>query len=154
MPMWRPAGLLPPACSCPLSLACPMRAVVTHIEVCAVPFSTPHEGRPWDLFSGPDLCCEVYGPDGGRLHRSGTACDVCPPDLPVTLDAGVRLAASGPHLLRLLEVDLTGDEGVARFPLVPARLLDAGGGTTPPVRVELTEQETVLQVHLSWTSEG
>jgi hypothetical protein len=127
-----------------------MRAVLTRIKVCAVPFSDPHEDRPWDLFSGPDLCCEVYGPDGGRLHRSGTACDVCPPDLPVTLDAGVRLAATGPHILRLLEADLTGDEVVARFTLVPARLLEAGVGSMPPVCVELSEQE----VHLSWASEG
>jgi hypothetical protein len=129
-----------------------MRAVVTRIQVCAVPFSDPHEDRPWDLFSGPDLCCEVYGPDGARLYRSGTACDVRPSDLPVTLDADVRLAAAGPHILRLLDADLTDDEVVARFPLVPARLLEAGGGSTPPVCVELSAQETTLQVYLSWAS--
>ena len=131
-----------------------MRAVVTEVKICAVPFTDPQANRPWDLLSGPDLCCEVYGPDGARLSRSGTTCDVRPPDLPVTLDAGVRLAATGPHILRLLEADLTGDEVVARFTLVPARLLEAGVGSMPPVCVELSEQETALQVHLSWASEG
>ncbi len=125
-----------------------MRVVVTEVRVCTVPFADPQEGRPWDLFSGPDLSYEVYGPDGTRLHRSSTVCDLRPPDLPVTLDGGFALTTPGPHVLRVLDVDLTTDEVMARVAFEPDRLVRTGGD--PPSCVEFDEGETTLQVYFAW----
>lgn len=125
-----------------------MRAVVTEVKICAVPFTDPQANRPWDLLSGPDLCCEVYGPDGARLSRSGTTCDVRPPDLPVTLDGGFALAASGPHVLRVLDADLMGDEVMARIAFEPEQF--GGPKSEPPGCVQFDDGDTIVQLQLSW----
>jgi hypothetical protein len=127
-----------------------MRVVVTAVEVRSVPFTTEEDER-WDLFSGPDLYCEVYGPSGECLHTTAVANDVGPSDLPLSLDATFALSETGPHVLRLLDADLTGDDVLSRVAFAPERLADAGPGPEPPTCIQFTDGETALQLTLSWT---
>jgi len=126
-----------------------MRATVTDVEVRAVPFADDEEER-WDLFSGPDLYCEIYGPSGDCLHTSDVVRNVRPADLPVTLDAEIVFAPAGPHVLRLLDADLAGSEVVGRVAFEPERLAEAGRGTEPPRCVQFQDGKTILQLDLTW----
>lgn len=126
-----------------------MRAVVTKVEVRSVPFTNEKDER-WDLFSGPDLFYEVYGPSGDCLHTSEVVGNVRPSDLPVTLAETVSLTDPGPHVLRLLDADLTGDEVVGRVVFEPGRLEETGPGTDPPTGIQFEDGETALQLTLSW----
>ncbi len=127
-----------------------MHAVVTEVEVRTIPFTVPQEDRPWDLFSGPDLCYEVHGPDGTRLHVSDATDDVRPSDLPVTLEGEVVLEDSGPHVLRLLDEDLTENEVVARIAFEPRRLAEVEQGPEPPSCVQFEDGDTTLRLILTW----
>lgn len=102
-----------------------MRAVVTEVEVRSVPF-TAEEKERWDLFSGPDLFSEMYGPSGDLLHTSEIVSDVRPSDLPLTLDEAFSLTDWGPPVLRFLDADFAGSEVVGRVAFEPGRLADAG----------------------------
>lgn len=126
-----------------------MRATVTAVEIRSVPFTDEDDER-WDLFSGPDLYCELYGPSGDCLHTSEIVQDVRPADLPARLDASVPLASAGPHILRLLDADLTGNEVVGRMAFEPERLAEAGAGAEPPSCIQFTDGEATLQLTLSW----
>lgn len=126
-----------------------MRAVVTEVEVRSIPFTTAEDER-WDLFSGPDLFYEVYGPSGDLLHTSAVVDDVEPSDLPLRLDETFLFTETGPHVLRLLDADLTGDEVVGRMTFEPGRLVEAGTGAEPPTCIQIKDGETALQLTLSW----
>jgi hypothetical protein len=127
-----------------------MRVVVTEVAVHSIPFSTPDEDRPWDLSSGPDLYIEVHGPDGARLHASEAIDDVRPSDLPVMLEGGFAMEASGRYVLRLLDADMAGTEEVARISVERGALAEAGRGTEPPRCVEYAEGRTTLRLMLAW----
>lgn len=127
-----------------------MRVVVTEVEVRSIPFTNEEDER-WDLFSGPDLFCEVYGPSGDLLHTSGVVIDVGPSHLPLTFEAGFSLTDPGPHVLRLLDADFTEHEVVGRVAFEPGRLVEAGPGPEPPTCVQFEEGDLALQLTLSWT---
>jgi len=127
-----------------------MHAVVTEVAVHAVPFASGEKDEPWDLFSGPDLFYEAYGPDGSLLHTSEVASDVRPRDLPVALDGGFSVESSGPYVLRLLDNDLTGEEIVGRVVLDAERLLDEGRESSLPRDLCLKDQGTTLRLALTW----
>jgi hypothetical protein len=126
-----------------------MRVVVTEVKVRSVPFTTDENER-WDLFSGPDLFCEIYGPSGDLVHASEVTSDVRPSDLPLTLDETFSLTDPGPHILRLLDADISGNEVVTRMAFAPGRLADSGPGAGPPRCVQFEEGDTKLQLDLSW----
>jgi len=127
-----------------------MHAVVTEVTIHALPFATGEEDEPWDLFSGPDLFYEAYGPDGSLLHASEVAHDVGPRDLPVALDGGFVVEPSGPYVLRLLDEDLTGEEVVGRLVLDAERLVNEGRKNAFPGSICLEDQGTTVHVSLTW----
>ncbi|PSQ69133.1 MAG: hypothetical protein BRD31_06270 [Bacteroidetes bacterium QH_2_64_26] len=135
--------------SCLYAVPGSMRAVVTEVEVRSVPFTTDENER-WDLFSGPDLFCEVYGPSGNLVHATKVVSDVRPSDLPLTLDETFSLTDPGPHILRLLDADIGGSEIINRVAFEPGRLADSGPGAGPPRCVQFEEGDTKLQLNLSW----
>jgi len=126
-----------------------MRAVVTEVEVRSVPFTT-EEGERWDLFSGPDLYCEVYGPEANLLHASEVVNDVGPSDLPLSLDAEFSITEPGPHVLRLLDADVTEHEVMGRVAFAPGQVAEAGSGPEPPKCIEFEDGEMTIQLTLSW----
>ena len=126
-----------------------MRTVVEEVKVRSIPF-TDAAGERWDLCSGPDLYCELYGPAGDLLYESEVVTDVRPSDLPLSMDAGFALTESGPHILRVLDADFSGDERVGRVAFEPERLAAAGQGPEPPPCVQFEDGETTLWVALRW----
>jgi len=126
-----------------------MHAIVKEVEVHTVPF-TPDDGEPWDLFSGPDLYYEAYGPDETLLHTSDVASDLRPSDLPVALGGGFAVETPDQYVFRLLDADLTTDEVVARIAFVPERLSEGGRLEDPPRAVRLVEGDTTLRLTLAW----
>lgn len=126
-----------------------MHAIVTNVKVKTLPFSKD-EGEPWDLFSGPDLYYEAYGPGDECLHASDVANDIRPRDLPVALDGEFAVESPDRHVLRLLDADLTGQEVIARIAFVPARWAEEGPGPEPPRCIRLADEDTTLQLTLTW----
>ena len=113
-----------------------MHAIVTNVEVKPMPFTSEDEGEPWDLFSGPDLHYEAYGPGAECLHASDVANNIRPKDLPVALGGEFAVESPDRHVLRLLDADLTGQEVIARIAEqglegAPQRRL--GGGMEPAI---------------------
>jgi hypothetical protein len=127
-----------------------MHAVVKDVEVCTVPFTVGDEGERWDLFSGPDLYYEAYGPEETCLHTSDVVNDVGPRDLPVALGGEFSIEARAQYALRLLDADLFGHEVVARIDFAPGRLIEQSRGPDPPRTVRLEDGETALRLTLSW----
>lgn len=127
-----------------------MHAVVTEVTVHTMPFASGEEDEPWDLFSGPDLFYEAYGPDGSLLHTSDVVQDVRPRDLPVALDGGFTVEPSGPYVLRLLDEDLTGEEVVGRLILDAERLVSKERKNSLPGSICLEDQGTTVHVFLTW----
>lgn len=127
-----------------------MHAIVTAVTVQTVPFASGEGDEPWDLFSGPDLFYEAYGPDGSLLHASDVAQDVRPRDLPVALDGGFAVEPSGPYVLRLLDDDLTGEEVVGRLVLDAERLVNEGRKNALPSSICLEDQGTTVRLALTW----
>lgn len=127
-----------------------MHAVVTQVEVQVVPFDSEERAEPWDLFSGPDLYYEAYGPDGDRLYTSDVINDVRPRDLPVGLDAGFPVEESGWHILKLLDADLLEDEVVGQVDFALDRLADPGRKQAPTRTLRLQDGDTTLRVVLEW----
>lgn len=126
-----------------------MHALVKEVEVHTMPFTSEEEGEPWDLFSGPDLYYEAYGPDGALLHASEVISDVRPSDLPIALGGKFAVEQMGPHVLRLLDADLAGKEVVGRVAFDAERLAEKGAGD-PPRIVRLKDRKTTLRVVIAW----
>ena len=126
-----------------------MHATVTNVKVETMPFSKD-EGEPWDLFSGPDLHYEAYGPGNECLHASDVANDIGPGDLPVALDGEFAVESPDRHVLCLLDADLTGQEVIARIAFVPARWAEKSPGSDPPRCIRLTDEDTTFQLTLTW----
>ena len=126
-----------------------MHAIVKDIEVHTMPF-THGDGKPWDLFSGPDLYYEAYGPNEEIVHTSDVAPDVGPRDLPVTLGGGFSVETRYQHVLCLLDADLTGKEVITRIAFVPARWVEECHGPEPPSSTCLTDEDTALRLTLAW----
>lgn len=127
-----------------------MQAIVEDVEIRTVPFTSGNEGEPWDLFSGPDLYYEVYGPEEECLHTSEVASDVRPTDLPVGLGGDFAMESPVRYVLQLLDADLTSEEVIAQVAFIPARWIEEGGGGEPPRVVRLADGDTALQLTLSW----
>lgn len=127
-----------------------MHAVVTEVTVRTMPFASGEEDEPWDLFSGPDLFYEAYGPNGSLLHASNVVQDVRPRDLPVALDGGFVVEPSGPYVLRLLDEDLTGEEVVGRLVLDAEQLVNDRRKNALPGSICLEDQGTTVHVSLTW----
>ena len=127
-----------------------MHAIVTNVEVKTLPFTSDDNGEPWDLFSGPDLHYEAYGPGDECLHASDVANNIRPRDLPVALGGEFAVESPDRHVLRLLDADLTGQEVIARIAFVPVRWAEEGPGFEPPRCIRLADEDATLQLTLTW----
>lgn len=122
-----------------------MYAIVREVTVLDLPF-VREEGERWDLFSGPDLYYEVYDYQNEILETSAVVSDVCPPDLPVTLEGTFAVQRpSAKHCITLFDADLTDDDVIGSV----AFDLEASARSRSTV-VHLERETLMLRLTLSW----